>query len=102
MRIGLFTDSYYPEINGVATSCYMLHRELQKRGHEVHVFAPRCKGWEAHREDSVHYIASAPLVVLRDRNMGIPTPRFIVKTRRIPLDVVHTNSEFVLGYHVRM
>lgn len=98
MRIGLFTDSYYPEINGVATSCFMLRRELLRRGHEVHVFAPRCRGWEDHAEPGVHYIASAPLVVLRDRNMGIPTPRFMVKTRRIPLDVVHTNSEFVLGY----
>ena len=98
MRIGLFTDTYYPEINGVATSCFMLRRELLRRGHEVHVFAPRCRGWEAYEEPEVHYIASAPLVLLRDRNMGIPTPRMLIRTRSIPLDVVHTNSEFVLGH----
>ena len=35
MKIGLFTDTFYPEINGVATSCLTLERELTKRGHEV-------------------------------------------------------------------
>ena len=28
MKIGLFTDTFYPEINGVATSCLTLEREL--------------------------------------------------------------------------
>ena len=40
MKIGLFSDTFYPEINGVATSILSLHRELTRRGHEVHVFAP--------------------------------------------------------------
>ena len=98
MRIGLFTDSYYPEINGVATSCLMLRRELIARGHEVHVYAPRCRGWRDHLEPGVHYIASAPFVILKDRNVAIPTPRLMTRVRRLRLDVVHTNSEFVLGY----
>ena len=46
MKIGLFTDTFYPEINGVATSCLNLQRELTRRGHDVHVYAPKCKGWE--------------------------------------------------------
>ena len=97
MRIGLFTDTYYPEINGVATSCFMLRRELLALGHEVHVFAPRCKGWQEHRERGVHYVASAPLIVLRDRNFAIPTPRMLARLQRMQLDVVHTHSEFVMG-----
>ena len=32
MKIGLFTDTFYPEINGVATSCLNLQRELMRRG----------------------------------------------------------------------
>ena len=98
MRIGLFTDTFYPEINGVATSCLMLRRELIARGHEVHVFAPRCKGWREHRDPGVHYIASAPLLVLKDRNFGVPTPRTMYRAHRVPLDIVHTHSEFVLGH----
>ena len=59
MKIGLFTDTFYPEINGVATSCLNLQRELTRRGHEVHVYAPKCKGWEENQRENVHYLERA-------------------------------------------
>ena len=37
MRIGLFSDTYPPEINGVANSTYILRTELLKQGHDVYV-----------------------------------------------------------------
>ena len=37
MRIGLFTDTYPPYINGVANSTYILRNELCEMGHEVSV-----------------------------------------------------------------
>lgn len=98
MKIGLFTDSFYPEINGVATSCLMLYQQLTRRGHEVHVFAPKCKGWEAHQQERIHYIASAPFIALKDRNFAFPSPTATWNAERIDFDVVHTNSEFVMGY----
>lgn len=101
MKIGLFSDTYYPEINGVATSCLSLRRELTRRGHEVHVFAPKCRGWESFQEEGVHYIASAPFVVLKDRNFAFPTPITTWEATRLDFDVVHTNSEFVMGYFGR-
>lgn len=97
MRIGLFTDTFYPEINGVATSCLTLERELTNLGHEVHVFAPHCKGCEEFAGENIHYIASAPLVVLRDRNMAFPNPIVFHVAENLQFDVVHTNSEFVMG-----
>lgn len=33
MRIGLFTDTYFPQISGVATSIKTLKTELEKLGH---------------------------------------------------------------------
>lgn len=101
MRIGLFTDTFYPEINGVATSCLTLQREFTRRGHEVHVFAPKCKGWEEHQREGVHYIASAPFVALKDRNVAFPTFVKSWQAERLELDVVHTNSEFVMGFFGR-
>lgn len=97
MKIGIFTDTYYPEINGVATSCLNLKRELTRRGHEVHVFAPKCKGWEENQGEGVHYIASAPLLVLKDRNVAFPSPITSWEAEKLDFDVVHTNSEFVMG-----
>lgn len=101
MKIGLFTDTFYPEINGVATSCLTLERELTRRGHEVHVFAPKCRGWEANQREHIHYITSAPLVVLKDRNVAFPTPIKSWQAEKLDFDVVHTNSEFVMGFFGR-
>ena len=101
MKIGLFSDTFYPEINGVATSILMLHRELTRRGHEVHVFAPKCKGWENNQQDTFHYIASAPLLVLKDRNFAFPGPITTWEATRLDFDIVHTNSEFVMGHFGR-
>ena len=98
MKIGLFTDTFYPEINGVATSCLSLERELTKRGHEVHVFAPKCKGWEEYAGDNIHRVASAPFIALKDRNVAFPTLLNAWKAEKIDFDIVHTNSEFIMGH----
>ena len=37
MRIGIFTDTYPPYINGVSTSIKMLENALRKKGHKVYV-----------------------------------------------------------------
>ncbi len=97
MKIGIFTDAYYPEINGVATSCLNLFQELTLRGHDVDVYAPQCKGWEQHRNANVHYLASTPLPLLKDRNVALPNYKAIQQALDMPFDVIHTNSEFVMG-----
>ena len=102
MKIGLFSDTFYPEINGVATSILMLHRELTRRGHDVHVFAPKCRGWEDNQQDTFHYIASAPFLVLKDRNFAFPGPVTSWEATKLDFDVVHTNSEFVMGHFGRL
>ena len=101
LKIGLFTDTFYPEINGVASSCLTLEQELTRRGHEVHVFAPKCKGWEMNQRDRIHYLTSTPFVALRDRNVAIPTPIKSWEAQKLDFDVVHTNSEFVMGFFGR-
>lgn len=102
MRIALFTDSYYPEINGVANSVYTLYHGLAARGHEVHVFAPRSKLPGAESDPRVHYLPSLPLVLLRDRNLSMFGPLLVRRLRRLRVDVVHTNSEFAAGYLGRL
>ena len=38
MRVGLFTDTYFPQVSGVATSIRTLKTELEKLGHTVFIF----------------------------------------------------------------
>ena len=37
MRIGIFSDTYTPYINGVTTSVVMLKNALEKKGHTVYI-----------------------------------------------------------------
>ncbi len=95
MRIGLFTDSYWPEINGVATSVLTLFHQLTALGHEVHVFAPGTKSTP--REKNVHIIASTPLIFLKDRRSMMLDPMLIRRVNRYRFDVIHTHSEYLVG-----
>ena len=40
MRIGFFTDSYFPELDGVTYTIDLWQRELERAGHEVYVVYP--------------------------------------------------------------
>ena len=41
MRIGLFSDTFPPETNGVASSTGILRDELERHGQEVYVITTR-------------------------------------------------------------
>lgn len=99
MRIGLFTDTYYPQINGLATSVLMLSHYLRARGHRVFVFTttdPDAPG----EEEDVYRLPSMPF--LAERRMGMfYHPRLARLVRRLDLDLIHTHSEFALGFFGR-
>lgn len=98
MRIGLFTDTYYPEINGVATSVYQLKKELELLGHEVYVFTvsnPKQKEKETH----VFRMPSIPFVLLKERRVSCAfTKKWYQKIKELHLDMIHTQTEFIVGH----
>jgi len=44
MKIAIFTDTFYPQINGVVTSLTDLAKGMTDRGHKVFIVAPEDKG----------------------------------------------------------
>ena len=52
MRIGLFTDTYFPQVSGVATSIRTLKTELEKLGHTVFIFTTTDKDVNRYDEGS--------------------------------------------------
>lgn len=98
LRVGIFTDTCYPEINGVANSVYQLKKELEKRGHRVFVFTVTNPGVKR-IEPGVFRTHSIPFVLLSDRRMSVPVPKmWMNKIRRLRLDIIHTQTEFGLGH----
>lgn len=102
MNIGLFTETYYPEINGVATSVYMLKNELEKRGHNVYVFTTTTPGAPEH-EHNVFRVPSIPFIFITERRVGLfYQPKLAHIIKKLNLDIVHTHTEFSLGIFGRI
>jgi len=102
MNIGLFTETYYPEINGVATSVYMLKNELEKRGHQVYVFTTTTPGSPEY-EHNVFRVPSIPFALISERRVGLfYQPKLAHIIKKLNLDIIHTNTEFSLGIFGRI
>lgn len=98
MNIGLFTDTYYPEINGVANSTYQLKKELEDRGHNVYVFTVSNSNAD-NEEHNVYRMKSIPFIFLKERRIGISfTGKWYKLIKSLNLDIIHTQTEFVIGH----
>lgn len=102
MNIGLFTDTYYPELNGVANSVYLLKKELEKRGHNVYVITTRSPG-APENEKGVFRVPSKACSFVPERRIGLfYHPKIARKIHKMKLDVIHTNTEFAIGMFGRI
>lgn len=98
MNVGIFTDTYYPEVNGVANSAYQLKKSLEELGHTVYVFTVSNPNVIA-EEKNVIRMHSIPFVFLKDRRIGYSFFRFWrKKIEKYNLDIIHTQTEFSLGH----
>lgn len=98
MKIGIFTDAYHPDINGVVTSIKILEKEMKKRGHEVFVFSP--SKHKPTENQNLYMLKSMPLFLAKEFDFRIATfySREIAKQiKELNLDIIHTQSEFSLG-----
>lgn len=102
MNIGLFTDTYYPELNGVANSVYLLKQELEKRGHNVYVITTKTPG-VTDDDDRVFRVPSKAAPMVPERRIGMPYhPKIALKIHKMKLDIIHTNTEFGIGLFGRI
>ncbi len=94
MRIAYFTDSYYPQQNGVSTFVRYSVRSLIKKGHTVHIFCPKIKGYKD-KEDYIHRIPSIRLLPSLPDNIRLPLPiphKTIWEIIKFDFDVVHAHG----------
>src|SRR5580658_4689282 len=103
MEVALFTDSYLPMRDGVATVTDGLARSLTKVGHSVHVYGPNTVPGAATREEVVDGVA-----ITRVRSLPVPlygqyrwpvNPFTLIRARRGAgaADVIHLQSPGGIG-----
>lgn len=97
MNIGLFTDTYFPQINGVGTSVHMLSEELTAMGHNVYIFTPSDPKRGPSNENIIS-MKSMPCFIIKSFRIGLLySPQKILEIKNLNLDIVHTQTEFSLG-----
>ena len=99
MRIGLFTDTYPPYINGVSTSVHMLKIALENLGHEVFVVTVNQKASSYDFEEDGHIIKVPGVKTgIYDYRLTSMYPLKIAKKiKKMNLDIIHVHTEFSIG-----
>lgn len=101
MRIGLFTDAYLPDINGVVSSVVTLKQALEEKGHVVYVVSNH-KGSNIVMEDHVLRLGGLELKKFYGYKMSSPIQIRAEKyIREMNLDVIHVQTEAGVGIFAR-
>ncbi len=104
MRVGIFTDTYPPFINGVSTSISMLEAGLRALGHEVYIVTvnPDNMSYKYEDDDRIVRIPGIPIGIYDYRLTGIYPIKTINKIKSWKLDVIHSHTEFGIGTFARI
>ena len=104
MRIGIFTDTYPPYINGVSTSIAMLESALKKQGHEVFIVTvnPEKLSYDFSENGNIIRLPGIPIGIYDYRLTGIYPLKAINRIKEWNLDIIHSHTEFGVGTFARI
>ena len=104
MRIGMFTDSYPPFINGVSTSIETLKGALEEKGHTVYVVTVGQDSSTYHydEEKRILKVPGIPIGIYDYRVTSIYPVRIINQIKDWNLDVIHSHTESTIGLFARL
>lgn len=92
MRIGIFTDTYYPNINGVTSSIEREKQTYSAHGNEVILVGP-------HTCDVNHPVPIWRIYSTRDKRYSLVCPKSLFVRKLLPsrVDIVHIHTPFTFG-----
>lgn len=98
MRYGIVTETYPPEVNGVALTVQGLEQGLRQRGHEVAMVRPR-QGGEADPPAHTLLVRGAALPRYPGLKFGLPATRLLhAHWRQARPDAIYVATEGPLGW----
>lgn len=98
LKIDFVTETYPPEVNGVAMTVGRLVDGLRQRGHAVHVLRPRQEAADRGKDGEVA-LAGMPLPGYPGLRLGLPAGRQLRRRwRHSRPDLVHVVTEGPLGW----
>lgn len=97
MKVGFFSDSYFPQVSGVSTSIKLLKEQLEAQGHDVVIFTTTDPN--AKQEENIVRLPSIPFVSFEDRRIAYAgLDKCLKLAKKENFDVIHTHTEFSVGF----
>jgi len=91
MKIGIFTDTYFPQVNGVTFTISMWKEKLEERGHEVYVYFPSGRYKPGEREFPFR---SVEFKYYTDYRIALPLG---IEKKAKDLDIIHIHGLFSMA-----
>lgn len=103
MRIAIFSDTFFPQVNGVAAVSYQSAKELSKLGHEVMVVvvSPNEQKEKIKKSGNfkVAFLPSIPAFVYPGERVALPVGFSVLKEiLKFKPDIIHTHTPFAVGW----
>ncbi len=102
LRIALVTETFPPEVNGVAMTMGRIVDALLHRGHQVQLIRPKQvneAAGEVQRGLEEILVPGLPVPAYSELRLGLPSKRRLIKLWRLARpDIVHVVTEGPLGY----
>ncbi len=99
LKIAFYTDSFLPAVDGVVISILNFRKELQRRGHEVHIFA----GGNSHSREmaksykNVHIIRGVKFKKYPQYSLAFLPFYPSLEVMRTRFDINHAQTPFLIG-----
>jgi len=99
MRIAYVTETYPPEVNGVALTAARTVAYLRERGHEVGLVRPRQSVDDHPEQDSDFCTYGCPIPMYPDMRFGVSAVRTLqARWRQSGVQLVHVATQGPLGW----
>ena len=102
MRVAIFSDTFPPQVNGVAHTAYLSAKNLVEAGHEVAVFTVSKKLKD--RPDinlknlQVFRLPSMPALVYPGERFTLPIGITLRQVKKFGPDIIHAHTPFSVGW----
>jgi glycosyltransferase involved in cell wall biosynthesis len=103
MKIALFTDTFIPQVNGVANTVFRSAMSLSDLGHEVLVCTISKNNKEeitklSNNKIKILTLPSTSAIVYKGERLSAPIGLAMVEMKKFQPDIMHTHTPFSVGW----
>ena len=96
MKIALFTETFWPKIDGIVTRLIHTVDHLQRAGEQVLIFSPDY-GIKEYKGARVYGVEGLPLPMYPELKMALPSPAIGRQLEQFKPDLIHVVNPAILG-----